>query len=145
MKWLSGKSRQDGSLVEECEAFLGGRYGDVAMAKTKLPPSWVWLNQLAHLNDAGLAELAGGHGGSAGSSPSARWLRATSFLAGELLRAAQGDPDDARRLQSEVLVPLELKWMAGDSATRTPQDLVHVVLGGLSRAGARESERRRTT
>lgn len=91
-------------LVEECSAFLAGRFSDELVRRSRPRPSWSWLNQLAHGTVVDLERCAGLL---ATQPPKDQWALATAFLAGELLAAAERGPS-LQTLRNEVLVPLEL-------------------------------------
>jgi hypothetical protein len=60
------------------------------------------------------------------------WARATSFMASELLAAADNDPETLRKLQFRVLIPIELGLLADRSLVSSPQELVRRLYRGLS-------------
>ncbi len=119
-------------LIAECEAVLRGAYAEHLAQQGRSRPCWVWINLLAHGDEAELA--AESDHDERSTRPRGSWMAARGFLAAELLDAA------ARRgslvaLQRQALVPLELELMAGSTRLGTPRQLVAEVLTRLARAG----------
>jgi hypothetical protein len=98
-------------LGDEVEAFLHGRLVDHLVAAGRPVPAWAVLNRLAHATTEELTELAANGGAAIGESPPGEpaWLRAQRSLAAALVTGATA-PDDIKRFQRAVLVPLEL-WV----------------------------------
>lgn len=133
--WKPNPARRGPSLVEECEAFLNGHYGDLMTSNGQWSPPWAWLNRLAHRPPPEVESMAADEmDGVDPLSPAARWAQATSFLATELLQAAHGDPDEVERLQLEALVPIELRWISDIFSPHTPHDFVTEVIDELVKA-----------
>jgi hypothetical protein len=126
------KRQRTSTLVEDCEAFLAGRAGDVLTSVRGTFPPWTWVNLLAHANLSGLGELASRDPKSRPFDSNGPWARATSFVAAELLAAARNDPQTLRHIQFEVLIPIELELLSGQEALLSPQQLVRRVWRGLS-------------
>lgn len=111
------------TLIDECQAFLDGRFAELAAADSGYVPVWAWLNQLAHgtveeLRCAAdrLAERTG-------------WAQATAFLAGELVDIVDSGRMSLADLQRDILVPLELDVLnARTTGLWTPGRLVRGVL-----------------
>jgi len=91
-------------MAKECEDFLAGRYHELLAGNHRqAPPGWAWINPLAHVDHAELKRLA--NLSSARDDP----LAFLSYLADELLLRTSDDDDGAlRRIQHDILVPLEL-------------------------------------
>jgi hypothetical protein len=53
-KWGHGGRRISAQLVDETEAFLGGRFVERAEARGDFVPVWAWTNLLAHGSDKDL-------------------------------------------------------------------------------------------
>jgi len=125
-----GLARQ---LVAEVEAVLAGHLAEHLEQHERLVPAWAWLNLLAHGTGAELADAAGRERW----HPSAAWFRARSFLAGEVLARADARHQPLEAIQSEVLIPLELRLADRPLTWRpVPAELVRLVLAALdARAG----------
>ena len=96
---LSGASH-DSDLADEVAAFLEGRLVDFYTLKGRLLPPWVALNRLAHADHSELVRLVGG-------SP---WVTTERIIAARVLAQAP-TPKLLDQLQSQVLVPIELKMV----------------------------------
>jgi hypothetical protein len=122
------------SLGDECEAYLAGRYADVvdAVVGAGSRPAWVRLNEVAHAPLAALVEVAATPVGSA--SP---WDAARRSLAEILIEASRDDEARARRLQLEILQPLESR-LARVAEFVTPHRLVELVEVSLVGHGRRD-------
>jgi hypothetical protein len=107
----------------ECEAFLAGRYLEVAVRRDGPIPGWVWLNRLAHTSVTELVELSElDH--DLGNS----WGHVLAALAGDVLAYCRFAGVDVLSLQRDVLVPLELQVMNFNASTvLAPQQLVQLV------------------
>jgi hypothetical protein len=137
--------RGDGRLVVgECEAFLSGRYAEQQEAAGWRLAPWVFLNRIAHVDVEELQDLAEYGSDAERGNPYRRWIQAASFLAVEVLLRVGSDPAAVRKIQLEVLVPIELEWIAGtDLVHRTPSELVPAVLGAFASIDCHSSEFRR--
>jgi hypothetical protein len=91
-------------LVEECEAFLGGRYAERLCRSGAHVPAWAWTNLLAHATESELEEQI--RLSEYQMALPSDWRRARCYLAGEVLRVARSNGPLAR-LQADRLVPLE--------------------------------------
>ncbi len=129
-------SRSEG-LAEQCGAFLSGHLRELAESSGLRPPRSAWINALAHMEVEELRRLAG-QGFDPAPGQADRWAQATSFLAAEVLRAGGDDDGAVRRIQVEILVPIELRWTSRDVALRTPSDFVREVREALERSLRRQ-------
>jgi hypothetical protein len=130
-------------LAAECTAFLQGGYA-AALAKAHRPvPVWAWTNTLAHASEADLRELMRTRGRFARAS--GRWALACAYVAGEVLDLAERH-GSLRRLQSAVLIPLELELATrADINTWRPGPWVATLttaLGDHKRAWDRQAKAR---
>jgi len=127
-------------FIDECCAFLTGRYADLLAGRGRPRPCWSWLNSLAHGTEVELERLARTLGRHASGG---NWAMANAFLAGEVLAAAGAD-ESLAAIQSDVLVPLELDLL---SATHrpiwSPADYVSEVLLLLGRHSTSTRDRQR--
>ncbi len=116
-------------LADECEAFLAGRYPHHLFASGAAIPPWAWLNPLAHAQPGALVAIAR-HQPDPGESI-ATWSGAIGRLASEILELTGQDRIALRRLQLNLLVPLELRLAAGGDdpdAPTEPEQLLDRVL-----------------
>ena len=90
-------------LADETGAHLDGRLLERCWATGWRAPGWLWLNAVAHGEPELLHELAVAPGGRAAGA----WQRVRAGLAAELLSVAGNRPTEVRRIQTELLVPLE--------------------------------------
>lgn len=116
-------------LVDEIEAFLAGRLAEVLEAADRPVPPWVWLNRIAH---GSLAEVRRTAAEWQRVGADSTWRRARTFLAGEVLDQAPL-PVNLRRLQHDVLVPLELQLATDCPLAMRSQQLVSLVLTAIAR------------
>jgi hypothetical protein len=107
---------QQGGLGEECEAFLAGEWVEYLEAHGEPVPSCCWLNHVAHAGEAELRATAGALERARPNSDG--WSQAASFLAGELLDAAEEWSTDVSELQRSRLVPLELALFEDPASRR---------------------------
>jgi hypothetical protein len=128
MLCLSGQE-----LAASCEAFLAGRYVEDLDRRGRRVPVWAWTNLLAHGSRGALRRaLRSARRESAGSV----WGTARAEACRELLRVTEDGPS-LRRLQHDVLVPLELSLAAEANITWwTPENWTAAVLGAVERSGA---------
>lgn len=124
-----GRGCEDPTPVEPtaaCEAFLDGRYLEMACGRGELPPAWVWLSALAHGAESTIA--------SAAASPAAArpelepWVRVQRLLARRVLEVSQLTAESLTTLQRTTLIPLELSLIG---ATTGPSTLLRVVSTAL--------------
>lgn len=133
-RWRRRLQRDGVALCRDAEAFLTGRLAErLAGGAASSVPAWAWTNLLAHGTEADLggaaARVQGGrvHG-------ERRWRQARSYLAAEVLEEARSYGSLAR-LQSDVLVPLELDLATrGDVVAWWPAQWVGVVERALHQA-----------
>ncbi|HTZ08395.1 MAG TPA: hypothetical protein VMB72_04940 [Acidimicrobiales bacterium] len=140
--WRGHRRRQEDTeassaerlVVEECSAFLAGRYADLVDGAGRPLPAWVWLNALAHGSHHELAALAAQppHW-QADSGHDATWQRAVSFLAHEIRCVARQEGIEVGQLQARVLVPLELAMMKESVRSVAPSTFVGAVMEVLHR------------
>ena len=141
-------SFQDGAhLVEECEAFLSGRFAELGPKHQPVEP-WAQLNKVAHAQPEQLRALAAGTGpwyrvgAWPGGRRSRRWQRAVSEIASDLLNLSGGSPRAVRRLQVHALVPLELELATGGRRYGvTPEAMVMRARAALCRSRGRSLRR----
>ena len=134
-------------LVEECEAFLSGRFAQLGSKHQPVEP-WAQLNKVAHAQPEELRALAASTGSWyrvgawLGGHRSRRWQRAVSEIASDLLSLSGGSPRALRRLQVHALVPLELELAAGGYRYRvTPEAMVMRARAALCRSRGRSLRR----
>jgi len=127
-------------LVQECTAYLVGRYAELVDGEGRRLPAWAWLNPLAHGSRNDLASLAAqpphwqGEGGNA-----ATWQRAVSYLAHEIWCVVHDEGVGLHDLQLRVLVPLELAMLSDPAAVTTPSAFVGAVMEVLHQRDAHRS------
>jgi hypothetical protein len=118
--------RQDSdalALIDECQAFLDGRFAQLAGVDGGYVPVWAWLNLLAHGTEAELRAAADRLAEEVG------WAQAAAFLAGELIDVVDAGRATLAELQHDILVPLELDVLnAKTTGLWTPGRLVRGVL-----------------
>jgi hypothetical protein len=120
-------------VVEDCEAFLAGRYVELCESRGEPVPVWAWLNLLAHGNEDDLRAAAGRR------ATAVRWRQAQTFLAGELVDLVDAARVPLAAFQRDVLVPLELDVISCPGASRwLPGQLVSGLLGVLPDKGRRQ-------
>jgi hypothetical protein len=115
---------------DETAAFLDGRLVPClrATSGSTQPQPWMWLNAAAHGDLVRVTTVA-----CSGSGQESRgWPRAEAHVASILLRAAAGDARELRRLQQDVLIPLE--FSLGPVTGLTPDGLVSTVARELELA-----------
>jgi hypothetical protein len=77
------RERGSESLIEECEAFLGGHLGEMTDRSGRRSSPSAWLNTLAHADMEELQRLA--HSADRAQGSGDRWAQAASFLTAEIL------------------------------------------------------------
>lgn len=101
------RRREGGSgnaLAAECEAFLAGHYLDLLCSNGRLAiPAWAYVNCVAHASRAELEEMANRE-----ASPSDA-MALVSYMASEVIGAANRLGVEVSILQGSVLIPFELK------------------------------------
>lgn len=111
--------------VEECEAFLLGRYAELLESRSTAVPAWAWTNVLAHGDPDDLHRAA--EDCPASTTTSRGWRAARAYLASELLETA-GRNGSLADVQRQVLAPLELQLAARrDVRSWTPRQWVTTV------------------
>lgn len=118
-------------LIDECQAFLDGRFAELAGAGEGAVPVWAWLNLLAHGTEAELRAAARVLADEVG------WAQARSFLAGEVIDVVDSGRATLTELQRDVLLPLELDVVGVRTGRWTPGRLVRGVLALLPSTHAR--------
>jgi len=113
------------ALADEVEAFLNGGLVELCAAQGSEVAPWMVLNRLAHGDLTQMQRLARGEAGAPSMNAYNRaWAMAQASLALQML-ASRPDRDDIRRIQSDVLVPLELGLVS--QSNREPFTLGQVV------------------
>jgi hypothetical protein len=100
-------------LADETEAFLAGRLAELRSASGDPLAAWMILNRIAHGDSVDMFDMAVGQRRRTllTGVPSAYhqvWSTTQSTIASRVLERAL-DTDEIRRLQHDVLVPLELE------------------------------------
>jgi hypothetical protein len=116
-------------LVEETEAYLDGRYLDVARPDTEGTPVWAQLNWIAHAPPGALLERAAGC--DANDRFIGTWAWAVKALLGELVGLSGGDPQVVLALQRECVVPVELTLMVSECWDVLPADAASVAVNRM--------------
>jgi hypothetical protein len=132
MRWpgTRKKERDYEQVIEEARSLLNGGIRATTYEGRWDVPAWVWVNQLAHTDYAGLVVMAEG----LDSRHHSRWDNACRFLAADLLVRGRG-PAGVATLQ-RVLIHIELDWLDGTPSTiQTPNELVDVVCTALAASG----------
>jgi len=131
IKGTIGASWTRSGLADEAEAFLRGRALEELLAGGSCwrPPSWVWLNTVAHGSAQQLRDIA-----EPASRPVVQWSAARAALADELLTRTGGDPHAIARVQRDALEPLEqsLDSLPG----LTPGEFVDMALQAMGQCDA---------
>lgn len=118
--WAPWRRKQDnqpfgGGLAAECEAFLSGHYLELLCRNGRLGvPAWAYVNCVAHASRVELEELASRY------APTSDPMALVSYMASEVLAAANRMGVAVSTLQASVLVPFELK-LCGAPATSAPR------------------------
>jgi hypothetical protein len=113
-------------LCAECELYVDGRFAELWGPTQRDMPAWVRVNEVAHAPLSHLTAIAGPRDGRIGS-----WAEVRATLARLLVDAACGDPERARQLQLDALMPVESR-LARLADFATPRRLVATVEGALS-------------
>ena len=98
-----GRGKRD--LVQECEAFVTGRYYEVLLGQHQPVPPWAWINALAHGERCEVERIA--------SLPPARpnSMAFLSYMACEVILHASTDDATLRLVQESALIPLEMELL----------------------------------
>jgi len=118
-------------LVDECEAFVSGRYLQYLNGDRRSVPEWAWLNVLAHGGEGDIRALAVGRPPRS-SLHDATWRCALVFLAREVLSEVTRRGGTLLDLQRSILVPLELEFATADIWSLRPAHVVGAVLTALA-------------
>ena len=133
--WRHGKRSPEGddskqpqqTLADECEAYIAGQYAGIWPASSGTLPAWVQLNEVAH---APLAHLVTVADRAPSDGVATTWPDVRALLARMLVEVADHDEGEARRLQMEILQPLESR-VAHLAAFVTPRRLIEIVEASL--------------
>jgi hypothetical protein len=127
-KWVlrAPEQTKDEQLVEETEAYLAGRYLDMARPDTEGTPVWAQLNWIAHAPPGALLERAIGCG--APDRFIGTWAWAVKTLMRELVVLSGGDPQVVLALQRDCVIPVELTLMTPDCRDVLPADAASLVI-----------------
>jgi len=98
----------DSDVADEVSAFLAGRLVEFYTFKGRPLPAWVALNRLAHAHHSEVVILVGGATRGRLRAP---WATTERFVAARVLAQAP-TPTLLDQLQSQVLVPVELKLLS---------------------------------
>jgi hypothetical protein len=130
----NSQSRQRGTsaglvLVEECEAYLEGRYLEWLENAGKPIPAWAWLNGLAHGEPAVVMALATRRGNR--NDP----IQLVADLASAVLHRMDQHADSLTAVQESRLQPLEVKLhqYAGAAPPEDAAELARWLTSGLGR------------
>jgi hypothetical protein len=135
MIWRHGRRSPEGddakpaqpTLADACQAYVAGQYADIWQASSGSLPAWVRLNEVAH---APLAQLVSVARQAPSDGVATTWPDARARLARMLVDAAAHDEGEARRLQIEILQPLESR-VGHLAAFVTPRRLIEIVEASL--------------
>lgn len=130
MRWQRWPLRRDSGavrdVIDEAQRILTGHAVPDSRGARNDTAAWGAVNRLAHSTFADYQRLVAlrndAHPGS--------WTATAGYLAVEVLGAA-GDPGELLALQREVLVPLELRLLAGQVTAPTPARLAALVTRDL--------------
>jgi len=111
-----GHDVDDTDFADECEAFLAGRWAETREDTSRPLPMWAWLNPIAHGNVEQVRALA------AAVNPASGPGRLQAAVAQAVLGAVPGS--ELRRIQRELLVPLELRLMGSPASPRQVFELI---------------------
>jgi hypothetical protein len=117
----AGPATSEPTLADEVEAFVNGELVELLVAAGRpVPlPSWLALNRLSHAPLQVLARVAAGEPAAGAPERDLGWAEAERSLAFRLLSCGR-DPNDVRRVQREVLVPLERRLIAESRVLAIP-------------------------
>ncbi|MGC8470828.1 MAG: hypothetical protein ACP5PM_00820 [Acidimicrobiales bacterium] len=123
-------------VVEDCGAFLLGRYAEELESRSLAVPVWAWTNVLAHGTPTDLRRTA--DDSRVGPGSTREWRAARAYVAAELLEATARDQSLAET-QRQHLVPLELQLATRSDVERwTPQRWVAAVRSSIATREARD-------
>jgi hypothetical protein len=111
-------------LVEDCEAFLGGRLVETLEVRKVPVPTWAWMNLLAHgsMEELRLASL---EERTRRGDDYWEWRKSRSYLATLILASARPFGPLLALHQEAALIPLELMLAARpEPCACTPTDWV---------------------
>jgi len=118
-------------VVEDCGAFLLGRYAEELESRSLAVPVWAWTNVLAHGTPRDLRRTADDT--RFGPVSTREWRAARAYVAAELLESTARDQSLAET-QRQLLIPLELQLATrGDVELWTPQRWVATVRSSIVR------------
>ena len=130
LRWVTASRPGSAGLeiADEVEAFLDGRYLErgCASGRPGTAEAWAWLNAVAHAPLSRIAELTEHP---VADADAIDWPEARAVVAAEIVDCCRGDENVLRFLQSEVLVPLELRLVGLRDVT--PADMVRIALCSL--------------
>jgi len=127
-----GRGKRD--LVQECEAFVTGRYYEVLLGQHQPVPPWAWINALAHGERCEVERIA--------SLPPARpnSMAFLSYMACEVILHASTDDATLRLVQESALIPLEMELLR-EPAPCDQRSLAKRVRDDLSTSARRPCQR----
>lgn len=130
-KWVrrAHEETKEQQLVEETEAYLAGRYLDMARPDTEGTPVWAQLNWISHAPPDALLEQAVGH--DANDRSIGTWAWAVKTLLRELMALSGGDPRVVLTLQRECVIPVELTVMVPDCWDLLPADAASLAVSRM--------------
>lgn len=142
MRWFRHHDRGDRTPSADgtestgsIEAFLVGDYLGYSRLREEVVPGWARLNVFAH---GGLHEICQIRdslplrSGVIADQCEATWAAARRVLAAELLQLVDNDPQMLMRVQTAVLVPLELELIEAEAASElTASGLVRATRAAL--------------
>jgi len=116
------RTRKREGLTAECEALLTGHYFDLLTKdRRRAVPGWVWVNPLAHAEQAELERLA-----QLRTSPHDP-LAFLSYLADEVLLGTGREESVLQRVQHDRLVPLELDLLRSTTIVPDRPTLARII------------------
>jgi len=120
------------TLGEECEAFLIGRYAQLATACGQPVPPWGWANLLAHSDASELRRVAAEGVPFSVDVSDDRWARAVHRAARVVVAEADRVGAPIALIQDVVLTVIEA-WLIDTPSTTpaTPEHLFGLVMATL--------------
>jgi hypothetical protein len=116
-------------LVSEAEAFLSGRYLEVARTSGRGVPGWIQCNWIAHAPPEEIVVAAGDPSGSVVRLGS--WAWAVRALSEEMVGLTAAETGAIGDLQRGCLVPLELTLMQPAFASILPAEVLSLAVTRL--------------